>query len=359
MDGGGFVRKDEPTIAHVSRYRRLRVTITQEHSAPDADAVPLSAHKESVANKVFGGISLASASLILLVLAAVATFLLIEAWPAVTDFSGELAAKVDWIRPDLGYSLIQIIGYLVFGTLLISAIALLIATPLSVGIALFISHYAPRKLAAGLGYLIDLLAAIPSVVYGLWGALVLVPALQPSYEWLGTYLGWIPLFAPDPTTGTVSATGRVALSASIVLAIMVIPIISAVTREVFLQTPKLHEEAALAMGATHWEMIRMAVFPFGRSGIIGATMLGLGRALGETMAVYMIMSPGISYSFAILQAGKQNTIASNIALKFPEANSEGVSALIAMGLALFVITLLVNMIARWVVSRRAEFSGAN
>jgi len=332
------------------------VTITE---APAVEDVPLSAHTESFANKGFAGLTVFSASLILVTLAAVATFLLTEAWPAITDTSGALAAKVDWIKPDDGQSLIQIIGFLVFGTVLISAMALLIATPLSIGIAVFISHFAPRRLAAGLGYLIDLLAAIPSVVYGLWGAMVLLPVLQPFYQWLGNYFGWIPLFAPDPTTGEVSPTGRVALSAAIVLAIMIIPIITAITREVFLQTPKLHEEAALAMGATRWEMIRMAVFPFGRSGMIGATMLGLGRALGETMAVYMILSPGLSYSFGVLQAGEHTTIAANIALKFPEANSQGVSALIAMGLALFVITLLVNMLARWIVSRRSEFSGAN
>ena len=260
-------------------------------------------------------------------------------------------------RPLLGAEVLA--GYLVFGTVLISGIALLIATPLSIGIALFISHYAPRRLAAGLGYLIDLLAAIPSVVYGLWGSIVLVPALQPFYQWLGSTFGWIPLFAPDPVTGVVSPTGRVALSAGIVLAIMIIPIVTAVTREVFLQTPKLHEEAALAMGATRWEMIRMAVFPFGRSGMIGATMLGLGRALGETMAVFMILSVGLSYSFNIIQSGEHNTIASYIAGQFPEANSYGVSALIAMGLALFIITLLVNILARWIVSRRSEFSGAN
>ncbi len=321
--------------------------------------VPLTAYRVSIANSGFTGLSTFAASLILVLLAAVATFLLTEAWPALSSGSGVLASKVDWIKPEQGESLIQIIGYLVFGTILISTIALLIATPLSIGIALFISHYAPRRLAAGLGYLIDLLAAIPSVVYGLWGSIVLIPALQPFYQWLGHYFGWIPLFAPDPVTGQVSPTGRVALSASIVLAIMIVPIITAVTREVFLQTPKLHEEAALAMGATRWEMIRMAVFPFGRSGIIGATMLGLGRALGETMAVYMILSVGLSYSFNILQSGETNTIASYIAGQFPEANSFGVSALIAMGLALFIITLLVNVLARWIVSRRAEFSGAN
>ena len=334
------------------------MTITEDQ-APPADAVPLTAKRESIADKVFSGTSMGAASIILVTLAAVATFLFVEAWPAITDANGVIADRVEWIKPEQGESLIEIIGFLVFGTVLISAIALLIATPLSIGIALFISHYAPRRLAAGLGYLIDLLAAIPSVVYGLWGFMVLVPFLQPFYVWVESWLGWIPLFAADPNTGVVSGTGRSALSAGLVLAIMILPIITAVTREVFLQTPKLHEEAALAMGATQWEMIRMAVFPFGRSGIIGATMLGLGRALGETMAVYMILSPGLTYSFGILQSSKHNTIAAYIASQFPEANSSGVSALIAMGLALFVITLLVNMAARWVVSRRSEFSGAN
>jgi len=332
--------------------------MTEASTGPEAPPDDLAATRPSRANNAFAGLSTASATIILVVLAAVATFLFVEAWPAITD-SASLSEHVGWIRPDQGESLIEIIGYLVFGTLLISAIALVIATPLAIGIALFISHYAPRRLASGLGYLIDLLAAIPSVVYGLWGASVLVPFLRPFFAWLTEAFGWFPLFAPDPATGEASPTGRVALAAGIVLAIMVIPIISAVSREVFLQTPKLHEEAALAMGATRWEMVRMAVLPFGRSGVIGATMLGLGRALGETMAVYMILSGGLTFSFGILQSGKHDTIAAYIASQFPEANSYGVSALITMGLALFVITLLVNMLARWIVSRRAEFSGAN
>nr|WP_228373269.1 phosphate ABC transporter permease subunit PstC [Demequina silvatica] len=301
--------------------------------------------------------STGAGSLILITLAAVATFLLMEAWPAVSMPAAELGESVSFIKPEDGQSLLEIIGFLVYGTILISVIALLLGTPVAIGIALFISHFAPRRLAQGLGYLIDLLAAVPSVVYGLWGVAVLVPFLQPFYQFLADYLGWIPIFAP-PESGEVF-TGRVALSAGIVLAIMIIPIISAVSREVFLQTPKLHEEAALAMGATRWEMIRMAVFPFGRSGMIGATMLGLGRALGETMAVLMIISPGLTFSSHILQPNQHNTIAAYIALQFPEANALGVNSLIAMGLALFVITLLVNMLARWVVSRRSEFSGAN
>lgn len=325
--------------------------------AVQATEAPLQARNAAIGNRIFAGVTGTSAVVILVVLAAVAAFLLTEAWPAITMSTGELAEKVSWIKPERNQSLIEIIGYLLFGTILISAIALIVATPLSIGIALFISHYAPRRLAATLGYLVDLLAAVPSVVYGLWGAAVLVPFLQPFYQWLADNAGWIPFFSP-PASGEIF-TGRVAMSAGIVVAIMIIPIITAITREVFLQTPTLHVEAALAMGATKWEMVRMAVFPFGRSGMVGATMLGLGRALGETMAVLMIIGPGLTYSLLTLQPNQHNTIAAYIALQFPESNAMAVNALIAMGLALFVITLVVNMIARWIVSRRADFSGAN
>ena len=190
------------------------MTITDKRETQE---VPLTAHSGSFANSAFTGLSTFAASLILVLLAAVATFLIVEAWPAMTQGGAVLADNVSWIKPEAGESLIQVIGYLVFGTVLVSAIALLIATPLSIGIALFISHYAPRRLAAGLGYLIDLLAAIPSVVYGLWGSIVLIPVLQPFYQWLGSTFGWIPLLTPNPLTGEVSPTGRVALSASCLL----------------------------------------------------------------------------------------------------------------------------------------------
>ena len=289
--------------------------------------------------------------LILAVLAAVAGFLLLEAVPALTASPEELGA-LSWM-PDDG-SLWGYIGPLAFGTVLAAVVALALAVPVSIGIALFISHYAPRRLAHALGYLVDLLAAIPSVVYGLWGALWLAPRLQGPWTWLADNLGFIPLFA-----GPASTPPRVAATVGVVLAVMILPIVTAVSREVFLATPRLHEEAALALGATRWEMVRMAVLPFGRSGVISASMLGLGRALGETMAVLMILGPGLTYSLALLQVGRHQTIAANIALQFPEASGLGVSALIATGLALFVITLLVNMAARWVVARRAAFSGAN
>ncbi|MBV7363324.1 phosphate ABC transporter permease subunit PstC [Actinomycetaceae bacterium TAE3-ERU4] len=301
-------------------------------------------------NLIFSRISTGAAIVILLTLAAVAAFLIIQAWPVLINPSLKFSAKgyVD------GANLLQVIGPLVFGTVLSSAIAMIIAVPVAIGIALFISHYAPRKLASILGYLVDLLAAIPSVVFGLWGGKWLIPKLIPVYDWLATYLGWIPLFA-----GPASPNGRVLMSASLILAIMVLPIVTAITREVFLQTPRLHEEAALALGATRWEMIRTAVLPFGRSGIISASMLGLGRALGETMAVVMVLSAGNSYSWAILQDAKHSTIASNIASQFGEAFGNDRSALIATGLVLFVITMLVNLGARAIIAKRAKFSGAN
>ena len=293
---------------------------------------------------VFSGLATWSGIIILVVLALVAAFLLWQGAPALIAPAEELPYGSFW----------PWVGPLVFGTVWAAFLALVMAVPVSIGIALFISHYAPRRLAAGLGYVIDLLAAVPSVVFGLWGISVLAPALQPAYSWLADNLGFIPLFAP-PASGT----GRTIFTAAVVLAVMILPIVTALSRELFLQTPRLHEEAALALGATRWEMIRTAVLPYARPGLVSAAMLGLGRALGETMGVAMVLSPALLISFALLQPTNPNTIAANIALSFPESYGLGVNQLIASGLVLFVITLAVNMIARWIVSRRKDFSGAN
>ena len=229
------------------------------------------------------------------------------------------------------------------------------ATPLAVAVALFITHFAPPRMAQTLGYLVDLLAAVPSIVYGLWGARRCSGRPRSGLAtWLNEWFGWLPFFA-----GPVSATGRTMLVAGLVLAVMILPIITAVSREVFLQTPKLHEEAALALGATRWEMIRMAVLPFGRSGVISGAMLGLGRALGETMAVAIVLSVSGVVTFNLISSTNPSTIAANIALQFPESSGLAVNVLIASGLVLFVITLLVNAIARYIINRRREFSGAN
>ncbi|MFC4948513.1 phosphate ABC transporter permease subunit PstC [Pseudonocardia sp. GCM10023141] len=296
-------------------------------------------------DRLFAGAARGAGIFILVVLAGVAAFLVIQAIPAIVAPAASLPG---------GLSLFAYIGPLVFGTLLSALIALVIATPLAVAVALFITHYAPRKLAQGLGYLIDLLAAVPSIVYGLWGVAVLAPASLPLMGWLNNYFSWIPLFA-----GPVSATGRTMLVVSVTLAVMILPIITAVSREVFLQTPKLHEEAALALGATRWEMIRMSVLPFGRSGIISGAMLGLGRALGETMAVAIILSGSGIITFNLISSSNPSSIAANIALQFPDSTGLAVNTLIASGLVLFIITLLVNSIARYIINRRREFSGAN
>jgi len=296
-------------------------------------------------DRIFAGAATGSGILILAILAGVAAFLLWQAWPA-------LVADPEQIPG--GKGLTSYIAPLLFGTVLSAVIALLIATPLAIGIALFITHYAPRRLAQALGYLVDLLAAVPSLVYGLWGVFVLAPKTVPVTTWLSEKLGFIPLFAGPPST-----TGRTMFVVGIVLAVMILPIMTAVNREVFLQTPRLHEEASLALGATRWEMIQMAVIPFGKSGVISGMMLGLGRALGETMAIAIILSMSGGISFNLIGSANPGTIAGNIALQFPESSGLAVNTLIASGLVLFALTLAVNMLARWIVSRRAEFSGAN
>lgn len=302
--------------------------------------------KQRPGDRVFSGSAVFAGVMILVTLAAVAVFLIVQSLPALFATSEDAS-----ILPTNFWAYV---GPLVFGTAWAAALALIMALPVSIGIALFISHYAPRRLASVLGYIVDLLAAVPSVVIGLWGIGVLAPAVQPVYAWLVDNLGWFPLFA-----GPVSGTGRTILTAGIVLAVMVLPIMTAINREVFLQTPVLHEEAALALGATRWEMIRMAVLPFGRPGIISASVLGLGRALGETMAVAMVLSATGAVTFELLTSVNPSTIAANIALSFPEAYGMNVNVLIATGLILFVVTFAVNALARWIVSRRKEFSGAN
>ncbi|HWL59839.1 MAG TPA: phosphate ABC transporter permease subunit PstC [Microbacteriaceae bacterium] len=304
--------------------------------------------KQRPADRAFSGAAVGAGITILLVLAAVALFLVLRGVPGF--FAGP--ADADVLR---GQNFWEYTWPLVFGTVWVSVIALVVAVPLAVAIALFISHYAPRRLATPIGYLVDLLAAVPSVVYGLWGYLVFANALLPIYQWLNEYLGWIPLFG-----GVLSPTGRTILTAGLVLAVMVLPIITAICREIFLQTPSLHEEAALALGATRWEMIRMAVLPFGRAGIVSGAMLGLGRALGETMAVAMVLSATGVVTFELLTSANPSTIPANIALKFAEAGyGLNVNVLIGTGLVLFVISFAVNAVARWVVNRRKDFSGAN
>lgn len=286
---------------------------------------------------VFKSLATAAAVMILLALAGVAMFLTLEGMPALRAEPGALGGKDN---------IVLYVWPLIYGTLLAAAIAIVIAAPLAIGLALVISHYAPRRLAKPIGYLIDLLAAVPSVVYGLWGIEFLGPRLGQGYGWLENNLGFLPFFE-----GPASGSGRTILTASIVLAVMALPIITAICREIFSQTPTLHQEAALALGATRWEMIRLTVFPYGRSGMISAIMLGLGRALGETMAVAMVLSATGVITINLISSVNPSTIAANIALGFPEASGIKVNVLIFSGLVLFLITFVVNFLGRLVATR--------
>ena len=301
-------------------------------------------------DRVFLGFSRGSGILLLVIMAAIAVFLTYRASLAISKDEGNFLTTFEWNAslnpPVFG------IAVLAFGTVVSSIIAMLLAVPVAVGIALFITHYAPRRLGGPIAYVIDLLAAVPSIVYGLWGALILVPHMTGLFGWLNDFFGWTGIFSWD------QGAPRSLLTVGILLAIMILPIITNVSREVFRQAPQMIEEAALALGATRWEVIRMAVLPFGRSGVISASMLGLGRALGETMAVATVLSPDFLIHGSLLNPGG-GTFAQNIASKFSEATEFGRDALIASGLVLFVITLVVNGAARMIIARRKEYSGAN
>jgi phosphate transport system permease protein len=297
--------------------------------------VAVQEHAQRRGDAAFRGIATVAAVLILAALAGVAVFLTLEGAPAITAPSERLGAD----------NIVVYVWPLLFGTLLAALLAMLIAAPLSIALALVISHYAPRRVARPIGFLVDLLAAVPSVVYGLWGIEFFAPRAYEVYIWLHDKLGFLPFFAGPPS-------GRSILTAAVVLAIMALPIITAICREIFAQTPQLHQEAALALGATRWEMIRMTVFPYSRSGVISAVMLGLGRALGETMAVAMVLSATGVVTFNLISSVNPSTIAANIALQFPEASGVKVNVLILSGLVLFVVTFVVNFLGRLIGRRR-------
>jgi phosphate transport system permease protein len=307
--------------------------------------------KARPSDQIFKFLSTGSAALIMVILAGVAIFLITKAAPAIA---------ADWTKGDLaggttaGHSSFwAYTGPLIWGTLWSALIGLVMGGPVAIGIALFISHYAPRNVSGILAYLVDLLAAVPSIIFGLWGIFTVRKFLLPFQGWLNHHVGWFPLFGGD-----LSTTGSTMFAGGVVLAVMILPIITSITREIFLQTPRLHEEAALALGATKWETVRLAVFPYARSGMVSAVLLGLGRALGETMAIALIMSPTLGFSLRLFTDNRNSqTIAANIALNFPESNALQRDALIGTGLMLFVISLIVNFAARWIVGRTGRTSG--
>ncbi|WP_308606964.1 phosphate ABC transporter permease subunit PstC [uncultured Corynebacterium sp.] len=324
--------------------------------ASTADAAPTQAVKTGVkrpGDRVFEFLSTASATLITVMIAAIAVFLVWQAVPSLAVNEGGIVGFFTygerWETTDtdaMKFGIPTMFGH----TVLISIVALIIAMPVALGIAIFLSNYAPAKLVKPLAFLVDMLAAVPSIVYGLWGWQVLGPALSGFYTWLHSWAGGFFLFKVYDNSPHF-ATGRNVLTGGIVLAVMILPIIAATAREVFVQTPPGQVESALALGATRWEVIRMTVLPFGMSGYIAGSMLGLGRALGETMALYMVVSPLVDFRFSLFDGG--TTFATAIALAAAEFGNEmRAGAYIAAGLMLFLLTFVVNAIARSIVKSK-------
>lgn len=246
------------------------------------------------------------------------------------------------------------IAAVLFGTITIAVIAMSVSVPLALGTSLLISEVLTGRLKQWSVTLVDLMAAVPSVVFGLWGVFFLQEAIIPVARWISTYFGWIPVFAVTDADGVAltdaSAFTSSAFIAGIVVALMVVPTQTSIMREAFMQAPPGEREAAYALGSTRWGMIGAVVLPFGRGGIIGGTMLGLGRALGETIAVYMIISPIFAINWQVLKTGT-NSVSALIALRYGEASEFALSALMAAGLVLFLITLVINFTASSVVAR--------
>lgn len=321
---------------------------------PESAAVPTdpsSRAKVRLGDRVFRGFAEGSGILIIALIAAIGLFLLWRAVPALArNEANFFTYGGNWVTTDTAHMQFGILDLLQV-TVFVSLFALVIAMPIALGIAIFLTQYAPRRVGGPLGYMVDLLAAVPSIIYGVWGLYVLAPVLKPFAMWLNSHLGWMFLFA----TGNASvAGGGTIFTAGIVLAVMILPIITAVAREVFAQTPLGQIEAALALGATRWEVVKTTVLPFGMSGYISGAMLGLGRALGETIALLIILrGTQKAFGWSVFDAGY--TFASKIAAAASEFNDQyKAGAYIAAGLVLFVLTFVVNSAARAAVSGRGR-----
>lgn len=327
-------------------------TTSDETPPPDAPVPTGTTDNGQLGDRIFGGAAKGAGILVIGMVVLIGVFLVAQAIPALTNNDANFLTSTEWNVSDdpLSFG----IARLLWVTVISSLFALLFAVPISIAIALFLTHYAPSWLARPAAALVDLLAAVPSIVYGLWGAYVVGQHFEPVQSVLTSVLGWLPLFEDEG-----SSPGSTIFFVSIILAIMILPIITALSREVFAQTPTTHIEGALALGATKWEMIRTAVLPFGKPGVISASMLGLGRALGETVAVMIIVSSlfeGAPWSWSVFYGGE--TFASKIANNTGEMaeSATKTGAYIAAGLVLFVLTFVVNAIARIIIERRKAFT---
>jgi phosphate transport system permease protein len=324
------------------------VRLEPEHPGPSRRRIKA---KPSRSDRAFRGMTRVSALAVLGVIAAIGLFLSIQAFTAIRVAKFSFLTTQAW-EPDVHH--FGVAGIMV-GTVLIALVAVVIAVPIALGLSLFISEIAPQRLKRTLVSLVDLMAAIPSVVYGLWALLFLEGRAISLSRWLSTWFGWIPIFKVNGADASNPSQSGTLYSAStfivgIAVSLMVIPILCSVMREAFSQAPLGEREGAYALGATRWGMIRTVVLPFGKGGIIGGTMLGLGRALGETIVVILIISPVFTANVHILQSGG-NSVSALIANLSSESSSFGISALMAAGLSLFVLTLVVNFSASAVVAR--------
>jgi phosphate transport system permease protein len=292
-------------------------------------------------DSIFKGVTLAAGLVVLAILALIAISTTKEAWPAFQQEGLSFITSSTWIPSEGKYGALAFI----YGTLLSSFIAIVLAVPVSVGIALYANESAPRRFRRPVVYVVDLLAAIPSVVYGLWGLIVLVPAIQPVYESISGAVGDVPVLGWFFN----GSSGRSYMTAGIILAIMITPIITSLSREVIATVPSAQREAAYGMGATRWEMIRSAVLPWSRGGIVGAVMLGLGRAMGETIAVALVIGSQAQITTHLFDSG--DSMAAVIVNQFGEATGTHRAALIGLGVVLFGVTIIVNVSARGIVGR--------
>ncbi|HEX8498075.1 MAG TPA: phosphate ABC transporter permease subunit PstC [Actinomycetales bacterium] len=315
-------------------------------------AEPTQAGTGRLADKAFKGAATGAGVIVIAIVTLLAVFLLSQALPSLLDNKVNFLTSREW-NVDNTANLRFGIAQLLYTTIAISLMAMVLAVPLAIGVALFITQYAPKKVATPAAYLIDLLAAVPSIIYGLWGLSVFSGKVAPIGTWLQSTFGFIPFLGSSDTgvAGSIFVAG-------IVVGIMILPIVTAISRDVFAQTPAFHKEAALALGATRWEMIRTTVLPYGRPGVISGSMLGLGRALGETIAITIIVSglnSNSAFSLSLFNGGE--TFASKIANNSGEfSNPAKTGAFIAAGLVLFVLTFVVNAAARAIVERRKAFT---
>lgn len=321
--------------------------VIERTSAP----VPRSLRSKPVrSDRVFRGVSYAAGGVTVAIMLAVGLFLSLRAGDALAVAGPSFLVTQEWTPETQTFGIAAVL----FGTVTIALIAMAISFPLALGTALLISEIVPDNAKRVLITIVDLMAAVPSVVFGLWGVFFLQAGVIPVAQWISTYFAWIPLFAVTDDQGQrmtdAGAFTSSAFIAGIVVALMVVPTQTSVMRESFSQAPLGEREGALALGSTRWGMIRTVVLPFGRGGIIGGTMLGLGRALGETIAVVMIISPIFTINWQVLKSGA-NSVSALIALRYGEASQFGLSALMAAGLTLFIITLIVNFSASMIVAR--------